>query len=75
MRIILSLPCWSSLVGPSNLDENPCLGYLGPNMMVMSRGCLSLLQSVAAEEDDLVVGVNFISSNSLFVIAFVMYST
>ena len=59
------LSYWSSLAGLVNRDENPCLDHLSS-----LAGCggdnvrtLFLLEGVAAEEVDLVVGAFFISCN------------
>ena len=49
--------CRSSSVGHDKQDENPFLGRLLPDMMMMARELLSLLERVVAGEVDLVVGV------------------
>lgn len=45
------------------------------SMKTVARGRLCLLEGVAAEEFDIVVGVMFISCNGSTTVAFAMYCT
>jgi hypothetical protein len=69
------LICWPSFFGLGNQDGNPHPGRFRPDVATTTRGRVSLLEGIAAEEIDLVVGINFISCNGSPVVIYVMYSS